>query len=419
MAAIPWIWCSFPNSDPYTSSWGRYSPYKDDRVKIVYDYDNTPYIVGYDIIAPNDENFNKKQYEGYSLISDIASERYPLFKELNPGEFDFKSSGDAYIYGSDSGLLFFGAGVSSISLNKPIKNIAYNSYLHKFSSTTSYLRFGQVRRTLPGTATEEPESFLPDPSVPVSPWNPTYNGTEFNLHISNPINGIDVGIVDFVVGNVAGSGALDSIVKVSTFVPPGRIMWSLAINDLNSGLIPRYTEAIDEFGNVNIEALIATDHSINMPLCSFDSTYKNSSETVLLNKSIDVIGQVAINSKLTMDLSTKTILTLTGNMINLDASKGATISINGAAGVSVESKTLIQLSAPQVAIGPAPVGGVLNGDVLGIAISSSVYPAVAAIMTAGASAPFAAPVAAATAAAFSALIAAFVASTSKTVMVSL
>jgi hypothetical protein len=134
------------------AAWGRFIPQETDIVRVSFDYDNSPYIVGYDVIANKDRvgwSELHDQYERSKDSNDPERSKFSKFTPLNPGEYDFMSSGGAYIYGNDRGRLYLEGGSVSMSLIKNDLRLAARAKLTQYTSDDCEFRFGQVRRAQP------------------------------------------------------------------------------------------------------------------------------------------------------------------------------------------------------------------------------------------------------------------------------
>lgn len=157
------LWISFPpGSGP---SWGRYMPQETDLVRLSFDVDNSPYVVGYDISATdknvaigvagwpaiNDEHEKVYGNDG----ADPSKAKFAHFVPLNPGEYDFMSSGGAYIHGTNTGELYMAGGTVSMSFVKNDLRISARSMLFTHTAQDCDFRIGQVRRQNAQTGLEE------------------------------------------------------------------------------------------------------------------------------------------------------------------------------------------------------------------------------------------------------------------------
>lgn len=149
---IPPLWFS---ASGRKSAWGRFMPLGNEHVHVGYRNDDTPVVLGYDM---------KKSGlgEGYDDLRKLNESRtvgYASFRKLKLGEFDFKSSGDAYIHGSNQGTLYLSGGQAFIRLDKQSYKIDSKASTYSQLAETSNIKFGTVfRKLLPTDVTESPVS---------------------------------------------------------------------------------------------------------------------------------------------------------------------------------------------------------------------------------------------------------------------
>lgn len=162
---VPPLWMSFPQSAG--AAWGRYMPHVSDIVKVSFDFDDTPHIVGYDIVASKsgvadgkagwpqlNEMYTKAKDNPSATVSVSTATsttqapiaKFAQFTPLSPGEYDFMSSGGAYIYGNANGRLYLAGGSVSISLSKNDMLIEQRSQTLTHYADDCEYRYGQVRR---------------------------------------------------------------------------------------------------------------------------------------------------------------------------------------------------------------------------------------------------------------------------------
>jgi len=109
---VPPLWFSGTGRK---SCWGRYMPQGGEIVNIAYRNDDSAVIAGYDMTATKDGSAGWSELRRFQKEGVVG---YANFQALKPGEFDFKSSGDAYIFGSQGGTLLLAGGQAFIKLNK-------------------------------------------------------------------------------------------------------------------------------------------------------------------------------------------------------------------------------------------------------------------------------------------------------------
>jgi hypothetical protein len=121
----------------------------------MYRNDDSAVVVGYDATANEDPD--KVGWPIFKRFADEGKSAFAVFRELKPGEYDFKSSGDAYIHGSSGGTLLLSGGQAFIKLDKQSYRHSAKAAEYNFTSEASELRVGTVfRKELPTDATESP-----------------------------------------------------------------------------------------------------------------------------------------------------------------------------------------------------------------------------------------------------------------------
>ena len=127
-------------------------PIGSEIVHIGYRNDDSAVILGYDITATT--NNDRAGYDLLSTAKNNGVAAYASFRELNPGEFDFKSVGDAYILGSAFGTLLLAGSQAFIRLNGQAYRIESKASEYNFKSDVSQFRVGTVFRKIEGNDEE-------------------------------------------------------------------------------------------------------------------------------------------------------------------------------------------------------------------------------------------------------------------------
>lgn len=247
-ATVPMLWASFPQVGG--AAWGRYMPHPSDIVKVAFDYDDAPRIVGYDVIATKDGVAEGRHgwprlhslYESArkdpsaklkSTINDKEVEfsiaKYARFQTLNPGEYDFMSSGGSYIYGNNVGKLYMAGGSVSISLIKNDLMMENRSQAMIHYADDCIFRYGQMRR--------------PDPTDQLIKPSSTTD-KEFSIHLkTTTAPGTSVNLANLQLGNVViDSGLAKEMLNGSD------VRFLLRTYGANP-LQPAYESAVDANGN--------------------------------------------------------------------------------------------------------------------------------------------------------------------------
>lgn len=268
-ATVNPLWASFPEVGG--ASWGRYMPQRSDIVKISFDYDDKPHIIGYDVIAGKEGvGDGRAGWPGVSSLHKSAKQdpnakitvekngrqkqvsiaKYAQFAPLNPGEYDFMSSGGSYIYGNNVGRLYLAGGSVSISLIKNDLRIDNRAQVVYTKADDSELRFGQVRR--PGADTLDK----------VVATDPTGKLKEFTVNIrETQTPGVFTSVADMSVGHVINSAGAPELLNGNEL----RLFY--AAYNTN---VPTLHLRVDKLGNMDI----------NAPASTFSTTTTNLSHTV-------------------------------------------------------------------------------------------------------------------------------------------
>lgn len=238
---VPPLWMSFPPDTAGAGpAWGRYMPQPTDLLKIGFGHDNTPFAIGYDALAYRDDVADG--YSGWPELNRLYAEaatnasvadnkkKFGQFIPLQPGEYDFMSSGGAYIYGDNRGRLYLAGGSVSVSLVKNEMRLNTNAQLWSHTSESSELRFGQVRRV--SDQTTGLESALSDKSL-----------RELKLTLKQSSRKL----VDLAVGNVIN----DSGAVIDSTFSQASLLRLATYNDASSKLLELN---IDSVGNIDISS---------------------------------------------------------------------------------------------------------------------------------------------------------------------
>lgn len=253
--SVPPLWLSTPSSG--AAAWGRYMPMKNDVLKVVSGADDKPYVVGYE---PGFAHGSKDVEDGltgwpslnsiYNTASVDPSGRFKLanksempvakfmqFVPLNPGEYDFMSTGGAYIHGSDTGRLYMCGGAASVTLNKADMSIQSSSQIISHTADISEFRFGQVRR-----------QFGIDPIEYPLKSDTTGSNREFRVILKNVMPpGAAVDCVSLEIGNVATA---QGIIDLSFYGTP--VKYSYRAH--NSTGVQVHRTSVDDMGNWRMES---------------------------------------------------------------------------------------------------------------------------------------------------------------------
>lgn len=281
---VPPLWMSFPDSSAGGPAWGRYMPQQSDLVLVSSDYDDSPHIVGYDIVAGKANVADGRvgwpqlndQYKAGRESDDSKRAKFAQFVPLNPGEFDFMSSGGAYIYGNNKGRLYLAGGSVSVALVKNDLRINQRAQVWNHIADDCDIRFGQVRRL---DTSDQIEKALTNSET----------DKEFNVTLKKSVpGGTATNIASLVMGNVRDD--------------QGNEMKTAAANDPLRFSYKAYTAAgeealhmaIDNIGNWEVSAPNADNGVVfDFTNSNWKATFKdvewNMTSTYTINGSNDTL----------------------------------------------------------------------------------------------------------------------------------
>lgn len=242
---------------------------------------------------------------------------YGDFIQLQPGEFDKRSSGGAYIYGDQYGNLTLAAGAQTqLRLNKPNNEARGSSGLYVIGGDQSFYRIGDVKRILLGGYKES----TVDQPVPLDPLAVK----ESWMHLENPAVAPlapTVQLVDEQQGAVRyRSGVLAGLPIPGSLVPAAFLrylknVWDLGTLSVSPVPTAAYSVEIDALGNQKIEYGVAA-----------------------------TLGAV-IGATVTMNVT----------LANLSLEVAGTTTVTTGGTMTIVSGGIATVTAPEVALGPAPV----------------------------------------------------------------
>lgn len=281
------LWMSFPEAASGSGpAWGRYMPQQGDLVRVAFDYDDSPYIVGYDIAANKDGVGDgnsgwpqlNDQYESAAGNPDVKPERakFAQFTPLNQGEYDFMSSGGAYIYGNNRGRLYLAGGAVSVSMIKNDLRMDGRAQLWTHLADDCEFRFGQVRRLDPVDQTEKSLDQLGLVNDPDGLFK------EFSVNVQNSaVPGAPIGVSSLKIGNVVDDLGMSTLNDGSGI--DSRFNY-VAYNDLG---IKSLSMSIDKLGNWEMLApLAAVGVNFDFSLSDWTTSFANITHTASITYTI-------------------------------------------------------------------------------------------------------------------------------------
>lgn len=179
---IPVLWHSIQGvrengqlTSAFRSSWGRFVPSKNDFVYLDFNPKGQAVITGMATL-PARKQGDTGQQEALKSTADYPEEKFrsSAYTSIKEGEFDFLSSGGAYIHGTDTGLLFLGNALSSVEIDRLTASVKATASHFSLSTGSQYslsatpiestkLRIGEVRRIIPSTS---PVSLIKPTAIP-------------------------------------------------------------------------------------------------------------------------------------------------------------------------------------------------------------------------------------------------------------
>ena len=127
----------------FRSSWIRYMPQNFDFVKVAFGPDRRPECVGMACWGDLENSPGPiGQLGGYADVVRAREEGIPgfaEFRDLRQGEWDMRSRGNAYIYGSATGVLFLAGGGAKLVLNKEDDASRLRATNQRYESTENYI----------------------------------------------------------------------------------------------------------------------------------------------------------------------------------------------------------------------------------------------------------------------------------------
>jgi len=332
----------------FRSSWIRYMPTVGDFVYVGFGPQNQPRILG--------GAFMK---EGYKAVQDELRKnprKFPAeLKTIHEGEWDLRSSGGAYIYGTREGTLLLSSGANvQLRIAKQTEDIRGESGLWSLGSRGSFLRLGAVKRKLTPTAVNEDDvsttgalawAGIDDPAKGVvvsgltAPVGADPSGSqEFWVHLEGQ-PGLVPGflLADEQLGAVRadsrGAPVMSSIIPAAPVRHRRRIYASGSTSTLP---VNAYRSEIDNMGNVVV------DHGT----MSTKVEYNGGPATDLVASFLNILTQASVSTKLESAVNTTV-------QANADATVqgGFSATLDGGQHALVTSQVLAQVNAMFVQLG--------------------------------------------------------------------
>lgn len=325
----------------HKSAWIRFMPQKNDCVSVEFGPRGDARIIGYVTQAGEMAEIVAQKTKSKSQFP------YGDFRELRGGEWDMRSSGGAYLYGSRDGALLLSAGPTVQSrFNKGENDARHEAGLIVDSSTGSFVKFGDVKRRLLPTDFKEY-----DVSSPIA----------LAQLVTDPIRGPIATILATPI-------ALDAATKEH---------W---VHLESAGLIPEWL-ADEQFGACRDGLGIPYTGPLGLPLRHRKKIYGSGSTSALstevFSSETDVLGNVQISNG---PLAT-TVEAALGALTSVDVSTGIDITLSagvnaelsGTASAKLTSDLLAQINAAFVYHGDieaAAFNPIIKGTELVVVLST-------------------------------------------------
>ena len=256
------------------SAWGRYMPMGSERCHVLYRKDGTAFFLNYDATLTKDDKAGWPELTAAQKAGDAG---FRALKTLKRGEFDFKSSGNAYIFGSNTGTLLLSGGQAFIKLDNQAYRMESKAAEFHQTSSASQTRFGIVFRKL--TPADMAETQVPPG---------TFSEFLVDLNDANPATGLPLNPLQSKAKLHFGD-ILDPVVNTPTMsLKTGLPLRGLISLGDTASATEVFRLEIDQTGDVvwtqgptgvlgldmtmmKFNATIATDATVTCPLITFNA----------------------------------------------------------------------------------------------------------------------------------------------------
>ncbi|APU88893.1 hypothetical protein Rctr197k_074 [Virus Rctr197k] len=227
------------------SSWQRHMPQVRDYVDVSFGPDNRPHLVRMTSWMLAEDS------GGWAQATAAAAQNSTTFgtiwRSLAQGEFDLRSAGGAGYYFSAGGHAVLEAGATVIELDKRRSESFGNAGLWVRRGDGVELRFGDVKRLLPGTFDETPVT-IAGPIVPNPAGAPAAKEWKRTLSYLTPPLGVPVLYLDVEEAGDVRDDLGIPVLQSSTSLP---LRFRRRLYDA-TGLTPALTVEVDATGNVKV-----------------------------------------------------------------------------------------------------------------------------------------------------------------------
>jgi hypothetical protein len=340
-----------------STSWGRYIPQKGDMLLVGFDTNGEAYSLGYHAVF----------YQGFQYQDSLMADRGGIGwgqdsgKNLQPGDWDFKSSRMGALYLGDKAKL--SSGPHSLLLDKTSGDATLTSGLvQDVYGESSIRRKGDARRFLLPTDGNETYIFS------IIPGNNTKTAQEsLDAAKYSTLLGVEVELSRIHHGEVIDELTKTPMVPaLNASLAPLALLTGTGVRMLHSvkdptGTIDYYISAVDDLGNYGVSAPLATGFVWSTPLAVWQITNLNTTHTST--------GTYSLTAN-SLSLTSTTSLALSG----------ATLTAVGSTSVSLTAPTIDALGT--VSLGATGGSPVLKADPAFAAAWSTYFTGAAAAWTA-------------------------------------
>ena len=317
-----------------SSSWQRYMPEKNAFLKVAYGPRNEVEALGYALWGHDLDPQGGAAHPyigGYATIRKLADANtngMAIFRRLQPGEFDLRSSGGAGYYATRTGIMTVEAGPVYYRLDKSTSTARGNAQLHALGGGSSQIRIGDVYR-VQSVKTFAESLVLPNPT-----GAPAAKEWQITVAAPNPLDPTgqtSLSLFDVVAGDVRDATGFPVLQSVTQL--PARYRsraWDAP------GLSPTVTVEVDSVGNIALTQSITATGTL-------PNTGGLRATTQSFGLSARTAGTVAAG----------TTLDLTGASINVNAAGTANSAMVRGDALNLYLTTKLSVQTPLGPSGPA------------------------------------------------------------------
>lgn len=302
----------------FKSAWQRFAPSIGDIALVAYDTRSEPRIVAFVPYQALNRAHGAQAQMRKLARDDRAKKKFPYgdFQALRSGEWDMRSSGGAYIYGSAEGQLLLSGGPTTYLRmeGKDLNEVRSEGGLWVLNSQGSQVRIGDVKRLVPSPtdptkAIAESDMSLLDPTA----------FKEFKVHIENPALPLPLWIADYQLGAVRDSVGAPIFATTGGLARRRTVIYTPT--STAAAPVPVFSETVDATGSVSREFLGSTEVTL-APSANLLETYLTSTHNA---------GAVTVNA--------------TAGALALSSSGATTITSGGATTVTAGGTATIAAPA--------------------------------------------------------------------------